>query len=87
MPKEIKELYDFGDFRLDVTRRLVTRGEQTLPLTSKAFEALLVLIRNRDRVLMKDELMSALWPDSFVEEVNLAQNISALAAYRERIGS
>lgn len=78
MSKEIKGLYDFEDFRLDATRRLLSRGEQTLPLTSKAFETLLVLVRNRERVLMKDELMSAVWPDSFVEEVNLAQSISAL---------
>ncbi|MGD0629751.1 MAG: winged helix-turn-helix domain-containing protein [Terracidiphilus sp.] len=78
MSKEIKELYEFGEFRLDATRRLVSRGEQTLPLTSKAFETLLGLVRNRDRVLKKDELMSAVWPDSFVEEVNLAQSISAL---------
>ncbi|HEY6765912.1 MAG TPA: winged helix-turn-helix domain-containing protein [Candidatus Sulfotelmatobacter sp.] len=49
-----------------------------MPLTSKAFETLLVLVRNRDRVLMKEELMKTLWPDSFVEEVNLAQNVSAL---------
>ena len=46
--------------------------------TSKALETLLVLVRNRDRVLTKDELMKALWPDSFVEEVNLAQNVSAV---------
>jgi len=78
MSKEIRELYDFDDFRLDASRRLVSRGEEPLQLTSKAFEALLVLVRNRDRVLKKDELMNALWPDSFVEEVNLAQNISAL---------
>jgi DNA-binding winged helix-turn-helix (wHTH) protein/TolB-like protein/Flp pilus assembly protein TadD len=78
MSKEIKELYEFGEFRLDASRRLLSRGEQTLPLASKAFETLLILVQNRDRVLMKDELMSALWPDSFVEEVNLAQNISAL---------
>ncbi len=47
-------------------------------VTSKAFETLLVLVRNRTRVVTKDELMHILWPDTFVEEVNLAQNISAL---------
>ena len=78
MSNEIKDLYEFGPFRLDATRRLVTRGNQTLPLTSKVFDTLLVLVRNRDRVLVKDELMKMLWPDSFVEEVNLAQNVSAL---------
>ena len=78
MSKEIKELYEFGPFRLDASRRLLSRGEQVLPLTSKALETLLALVRNRNRVLLKDELMKILWPDSFVEEVNLAQNVSAL---------
>ncbi|HUK23564.1 MAG TPA: winged helix-turn-helix domain-containing protein [Terriglobales bacterium] len=78
MAPEINELYEFGDFRLEGTRRLLRRQGEAIPLTSKAFDTLLVLVRNRDRVLLKDELMKALWPDSFVEEVNLAQNISAL---------
>lgn len=78
MALETKELFEFGPFRLDAGRRLLTRDGQTLPLTSKAFETLLVLVTNRDRVMLKDELMKALWPDSFVEEVNLAQNVSAL---------
>src|SRR5271165_3278842 len=78
MSKETKELYEFGPFRLDATRRLVSRDEQVVPLTSKAFDTLLVLVRNRERVLPKEELMKTLWPDSFVEEVNLAQNVSAL---------
>lgn len=78
MPVETKGMYEFGPYRLDATRRVLTRGEETLPLTSKAFDTLLVLITNRDRVLLKDELMKLVWPDSFVEEVNLAQNVSAL---------
>lgn len=78
MSEEIKELYDFGPFRLDASRRLVSRGADVLPLTSKTFETLLVLVRNHNRVMAKDELMKTLWPDSFVEEVNLAQNVSAL---------
>ena len=78
MTAETKELYEFGPFRLDPSRRVVSREGKTLQLTSKSFETLLLLVRNRDRVLLKDELMKALWPDTFVEEVNLAQNISAL---------
>ena len=78
MSEEMQELYDFGPFRLDASRRLVSRGGQALPLTSKTFDTLLVLVRNHGRVLPKEELMKTLWPDSFVEEVNLAQNVSAL---------
>ena len=78
MSKEIRELYDFGDFRLDASRRLLLRNAEPVPLTSKALETLLVLVRNRERVLIKEEMVGILWPDSFVEEVNLAQNISAL---------
>ncbi len=78
MATEIKELYEFGPFRLDATRRRLMRDGAALPISSKAFETLLVLVRNHQRVMVKDELMQAVWPDSFVEEVNLAQNISAL---------
>jgi DNA-binding winged helix-turn-helix (wHTH) protein/TolB-like protein/Tfp pilus assembly protein PilF len=78
MPSQIRELYEFDAFRLDAVRRVLIRGDQPVPLTSKAFDTLLVLIRNRDRVLTKDELMKTLWPETFVEEVNLAQNVSGL---------
>src|ERR1700728_1794288 len=78
MYMEIRELYEFGEFRLDAARRVLTRLDEPLRLNSKAFETLLVLVRNRSRVVSKDELMQVLWPDTFVEEVNLAQNISAL---------
>jgi TolB-like protein/DNA-binding winged helix-turn-helix (wHTH) protein/Tfp pilus assembly protein PilF len=71
-------LYEFGPFRVDGVRRLLFRDDQQVPLTSKAFDTLLVLIRNRDRVLEKDALLKAIWPDSFVEEANLAQHVSAL---------
>jgi len=74
----MKDLFEFGPFRLEAGRRRLLRGEDVLPITSKAFETLLALVRNHDRVLTKDELMQAVWPDTIVEEVNLAQNISAL---------
>ena len=78
MSREMKDLFEFGPFRLEAARRRLLRGEEVLPVTSKAFETLLVLVRNHDRVVTKDELMQAVWPDTIVEEVNLAQNISAL---------
>lgn len=78
MPGETKGMYEFGPYRLDAARRTLSRGGEPLPLTSKLFDTLLALVGNRERVLLKDELMNLVWPDSFVEEVNLAQNISAL---------
>src|SRR5438105_695154 len=78
MAPEINQLFEFGPFEADAVRRLLSRDGQPVPLTSKAFDTLLVLLRNRDRVMGKDELLKAIWPDSFVEEANLAQNVSAL---------
>ena len=49
-----------------------------LPLPPKAFDTLLLLVRQPGHLMSKSELMKALWPDSFVEEVNLANNISLL---------
>jgi DNA-binding winged helix-turn-helix (wHTH) protein/TolB-like protein/Tfp pilus assembly protein PilF len=75
---ETKGIFEFGPYRLDAERRTLNRGEELIPLTSKVFDTLLALVANHDRVLLKDELMKLVWPDSFVEEVNLAQNVSAL---------
>src|SRR5262245_35395919 len=78
MSSQIKRLYEFGPFRLDSLKRQLLRANEPVPLTPKAIETLLVLVENRDRVVSKDDLMKALWPDSFVEESNLSQNIFLL---------
>ncbi len=78
MPSQIKRLFEFGPFRLDPQKRLLLRGNEAVPLTPKAIETLIVLVENRSRVVSKDELMKVLWPDSFVEEANLSQNIFML---------
>src|SRR3981189_862279 len=75
---EGKHFYEFGPFRLDPAERLLLRHNQTIPLAPKAFDTLLVLVENSGHLLTKDELMKRLWPETFVEEVNLAQNISAI---------
>jgi len=77
-PSQIKHLYEFGPFRLDPQKRLLTRGGDPVPLTPKVIETLVVLIENRDRVVSKDDLMKMLWPNSFVEESNLSQNVFVL---------
>jgi len=78
MTKQANELYEFGPFRVDPKERLLLRDGEALAVTPKAFETLLVLIQNNGHLMLKDELMKSLWPDSFVEEVNLSQNISLL---------
>src|SRR5438477_9282865 len=71
-------VYQFGDFRLDVGKRLLWRGDTTVPLTARVFDTLLYLVEHCDAVLDKERLMAAVWPDSIVEENNLTQNISSL---------
>lgn len=78
MANQGKELYEFGPFRLDAEKRLLLRDDEPVPLQLKAFETLLVLVRNSQQVVLKDEIMKAVWPDTFVEESNLSQNIFVL---------
>ena len=78
MSQQAKELFEFGPFRLDPEKRLLLRDNQPVPLPLKAFETLLVLVRHSEQVVLKEELMQAVWPDSFVEESNLSQNIFVL---------
>lgn len=73
-----KRFYKFGQFCIDAAKRVLLRGGAIVPLTRKAFDTLLVLVENRGEVLEKEELMKRVWPDSFVEENNLNQSISAL---------
>ena len=76
-PKE-PNIYAFGDFSLDVSKRLLLRGGEPVSLTPKVFDTLVYLIEHNGNVLSKDDLMSAVWPDTVVEENNLGQNISKL---------
>jgi TolB-like protein/DNA-binding winged helix-turn-helix (wHTH) protein/Flp pilus assembly protein TadD len=73
-----KQIYEFGEFRIDPDERLLLRDGKAVPVTPKAFETLLALVENSGHVVKKDDLMKRVWPDSFVEEVNLAQNVSAI---------
>ena len=78
MPLMGQVFYRFGPFLLDPAERLISRDGVPLTLTPKVFDTLLCLVRNYGHVLTKDELLSQVWPDTFVEEVNLAVNISTL---------
>lgn len=78
MSECLKDVYEFEGFRVDVRRRLLTRAGMGVSITPKAFETLLALLRGGERLLTKDEIISEVWPDAFVEEGNLAQNIFLL---------
>jgi Tol biopolymer transport system component/DNA-binding winged helix-turn-helix (wHTH) protein len=78
MPAEVKPIFEFGPYRLDVVRRQLKCAGQPVPLTPKLFELLVYLLENRGRALSKDELLNKVWPDSFVSEENLSRHISPL---------
>ena len=73
-----QRFHDFGPFRVDASRRLLLREGNPVPLTPKAFEILMVLLQNANRVVDKDELMRLVWPGTVVEENNLTRNVSTL---------
>ncbi len=78
MSKQVNGSYKFGSFQIDARERLLSRDGEPIAVTPKAFDTLLALVRNSGHLMLKDELLKAVWPDSFVEEVNLSQNVSAL---------
>jgi DNA-binding winged helix-turn-helix (wHTH) protein/TolB-like protein len=78
MTKPPRHCYEFGPFRVDPSERRLLRAGEVIPLTPKVFDTLLLFAENSNLLLTKDEMIKRLWPDSFVEEGNLAQNVSML---------
>ena len=78
MSNAASSLYEFGPYRLDVGQRVFTHEGHDVPLAPKTFELLLLLVRSPGRAFSRRELMTALWPDVFVEEANLSFQISVL---------
>jgi TolB-like protein/Flp pilus assembly protein TadD len=78
MIKEHNDTFTFGPFLVDAKERVLMRGSNPVPLTPKVFATLLALVENAGHIVEKEELMKMLWPDSYVEEGNLAQNIFKL---------
>jgi DNA-binding winged helix-turn-helix (wHTH) protein/tetratricopeptide (TPR) repeat protein len=72
------ESYAFGPYRLDGGERLLLRGSAPVPLTPKVFELLLTLVRRSGHLVEKDELMRAVWPDTYIEESSFTRNVSIL---------
>ena len=80
--------FTFGPFRLDVNERVLSRRGKPVSLPPKAFATLLLLVQKSGRVVEKDELVRVVWPDAYVEEANVAQNIFKLrkALGKNRLG-
>jgi TolB-like protein/DNA-binding winged helix-turn-helix (wHTH) protein/Tfp pilus assembly protein PilF len=79
MPTASAHIYEFGAFQLDTAERVLRRLDGTLvPLTPRVFKTLAYMVENRSTVLDKERIMEAVWPDTIVEENNLAQAISKL---------
>ncbi len=79
MSESQTQIYKFGDFRVEESKRLLINGSgETVTLTPKVFDTLLYLVKNSGKIVEKDELMREIWADSIVEENNLNQNISIL---------
>src|SRR6266550_1345334 len=78
MAEQTTDFYEFGRFRLKSDERVLLREEELVPLTPKAFDILLTLLENDGRIVRKDDLMKKVWPNTFVEEGNLTQNVSLL---------
>src|SRR5215212_6577598 len=71
-------IHHFHDFAIDIEQRVLLRGGKAIPLAPKVFETLLALVESHGRIVLKEELMKRLWPDTFVEESNLTFNIQQL---------
>src|SRR5688572_19327269 len=78
MPHHNSHYYEFGPYRLDVGQGVLTRTGEAVSLTPKATDILTLLVANAGQLVAKDELLKQVWPDTFVEESNLTQNIFLL---------
>jgi DNA-binding winged helix-turn-helix (wHTH) protein len=75
---ETNTLYRFEGFELDPANRVLALGGKPIAIPSRAFDLLLYMARNTERLLTKDELMKAVWGDTIVEEANLTQSVFLL---------
>lgn len=71
-------IHRFGPFTFDAGQRLLYRNGEPVPLMPKTADLLCVLLDRRGQVVSRNELMKLVWPDTQVEEIGLARNISLL---------
>lgn len=78
MTREAKPIFEFGEFVLDTTQGVLLRDGEAIALTLKAYEVLLLLVQNSGQVLDKEYFLKTIWPNLFIDESNLTQNIFRL---------
>ena len=78
MTQQLDHVYEFGPFRVDPGERILSREGKPVPVSAKAFDTLLFMLQRSGHLIEKEELIRAIWPDSFVEEGNLKVVIWAL---------
>jgi DNA-binding winged helix-turn-helix (wHTH) protein/lipoprotein NlpI len=78
------QVFEFGDFTLSPKERLLLHAGEPVTLTAKAFDLLVALVRRSGHLVTKDDLLREVWPDTFVQEVNLTVNVSALRKALQR---
>lgn len=75
---ESQQFYDFADFRLDISEKVLLHNGIPVPLTPKVFDTLCLFVKNAGQLLEKEELISKLWQNQFVEDSNLTYNVKML---------
>ena len=75
MPAEDMSYYQFGDFRLDVSKGVLFKNGENIPLTQKSFELLNYLVRNEGKIISKKDFFEVVWDGNFVDDTNLTQHI------------
>jgi DNA-binding winged helix-turn-helix (wHTH) protein/predicted Zn-dependent protease len=73
-----KHFYEFGDFRVEPEERIILRSGRPLPLSGKAFDVLVMLLKHHGQLVRKDQLITEVWPDTIVEEGILNVNMSTI---------
>ncbi|CAN5247870.1 hypothetical protein BH10ACI1_BH10ACI1_11680 [soil metagenome] len=78
MPDKLKHFYEFENFRLDAENPSLWRGDELVSISPKALETLIILVEKQGEIVSRDELLDAVWKDTFVEEGNINYTISLL---------
>lgn len=78
MNSEHRRLYEFGPFLLDPGKRRLSKDQTTVQVAPKGMDILIFLVDHRGEVVTKDDLIQNVWPNTFVEEANLSQNVFLL---------